>query len=123
MPPGHPNPGTVARARRLRRAGFRPVPHVAARRIASRHALEEYLARAAGEAGVDSALVIGGDSDRPSGPFDSSRTLLETGLFQRHGVVRIGVAGYPEGHPKIAATALETALAAKKSLAPRTGPA
>src|SRR4029077_17895437 len=73
------------------------------------------------EAGVHSALVIGGDSDRPSGPFDSSRVLLETGLFQRHGVVRIGAAGYPEGHPKIAATALEMELAAKKSLARRAG--
>src|SRR6266481_1949923 len=121
MPPGQTYHGIVALATRLKRAGLRPVPHVAARRIASRDALDEYLARAAGEAGVDSALVIAGDSDRPSGPFDSSRTLLETGLFQRHGVVRIGVAGYPEGHPKIAATALETALAAKKSLARRTG--
>jgi len=65
--------------------------------------------------------VIAGDSDRASGPFDSSLALLETGLFQHHGVVRIGVAGYPEGHPKIAATALETALAAKKSLARRLG--
>src|SRR6266704_1568424 len=119
MPPGQTYHGTVALATRLRRAGFRPVPHVAARRIASRDALDEYLARAAGEAGVDSALVIAGDSDRPSGPFDSSRALLETGLFQRHGFVRIGVAGYPEGHPKIAETALDTALAAKKVLARR----
>ena len=117
MPSGQTYRGNVALATRLRRAGFRPVPHVAARRIASRDALEEYLARAAGEAGVDSALVIAGDSDRPSGPFDSSRALLETGLFQRHGVVRIGVAGYPEGHPKITERALETALTAKKVLA------
>ena len=121
MPPGQTYHGTVALAARLRRAGFRPVPHVAARRIASRDALEEYLARAAGEAGVDSALVIAGDSDRASGPFDSSLALLETGLFQRHGIVHVGVAGYPEGHPKIAATGLETALAAKKSLARRGG--
>jgi methylenetetrahydrofolate reductase (NADPH) len=119
MPPGQTYHGNVALAARLSRAGFCPVPHVAARRMASRDALDEYLARAAGEAGVDSALVIGGDSDRPSGPFDSSRALLETGLFQRHGVVRIGVAGYPEGHPKIAETALATALAAKKVLARR----
>src|SRR6266436_6728736 len=121
MPPGQSYHGNVALATRLKRAGFRPVPHVAARRIASRDALDEYLARAAGEAGVGSALVIAGDSDRPSGPFDSSRALLETGLFQRHGFVRIGVAGYPEGHPKIAETALDTALAAKKVLARRAG--
>jgi methylenetetrahydrofolate reductase (NADPH) len=121
FPPGQTYHGTVARAARLARAGVRPVPHHAARRIAGREALDDYLARAAGEAGVDSALVIAGDSDRPSGAFDSSLALLETGLFQRHGIVRIGVAGYPEGHPKIAPSALEAALAAKKGFARRTG--
>jgi len=121
MPPGQTYHGTVALAKRLRRAGFCPVPHVAARRIASRGALDEYLARAAGEAGVDSALVIGGDSDRPSGPFESSLAVLETGLFQRHGIAHIGVAGYPEGHPKIAEAALESALTAKKVLARGAG--
>src|SRR5207247_4324266 len=90
MPPGQTYHGTVALARRLRRAGFCPVPHVAARRIASRGALDEYLARAAGAPGVDSPLVIGGDSERPSGPFESSLAVLETGLFQRHGIVHIG---------------------------------
>ncbi|HKB61429.1 MAG TPA: hypothetical protein VKD03_01030 [Burkholderiales bacterium] len=121
MPPGQTYHGIVALATRLRRAGFRPVPHVAARRIASRDALDEYLARAAGEASVDSALVIGGDSDRASGPFESSLGLLETGLFQRHGIVRVGVAGYPEGHPRIAASALDAALVAKKGLARSAG--
>ncbi len=119
MPPGQTYHGIVALAARLKRASLRPVPHVAARRIASRDALDEYLARAAGEAGVDSALVIAGDSDRTSGPFESSLRLLETGLFQRHGIAHVGVAGYPEGHPKIAETALATALAAKKVLARR----
>src|SRR3977135_4183426 len=117
MPPGQTYHGNVALAARLKRAGFHPVPHIAARRIASRNALEEYLARAAGEAGGVGALVIAGDSDRPSGPFDSSRALLETGLFQRHGVVRIGVAGYPDGHPTIAEAALGTALAEQRALA------
>src|SRR6266853_881332 len=121
MPPGQTYHGNVALAARLSRAGFRPVPHVAARRIASRDALDEYLVRATGEAGVDGALVIGGDSDRASGPFDSSLGLLETGLFQRHGITHVGVPGYPEGHPRIAAAALDAALAAKKSLARSAG--
>src|SRR5712691_4652731 len=119
MPPGQTYHGVLALATRLKRAGLRPVPHVAARRIASRGALDEYLARAAGEAGVDSALLIAGDSERASGPFESSLALLETGLFQRHDIARVGVAGYPEGHPKIAETALVTALSAKKILARR----
>lgn len=121
LPPGQTYHGTVALAARLKRAGFRPVPHVAARRIAGREALDDYLARAAGEGGVDSALVIAGDSERAGSAFDSSLALLETGLFQRHGIVRIAVAGYPEGHPRIAASALDTALAAKKSFARRAG--
>jgi len=121
FPPGQTTFGTVALASRLARAGFRPVPHVAARRIASRDALEDYLARAAGEAGVDSALVIGGDSARTGGAFDSSLALLETGLFQRHGIMRVGVAGYPEGHPAIAPPALEAALASKSSYARGAG--
>lgn len=121
LPPGQTYHGTVALAARLARAGYRPVPHVAARRIASREGLDDYLARAAGEAGVDSALVIGGDSDRASGPFDSSLALLETGLFQRYGIVHISVAGYPEGHPRIAPSLLEAAFSAKKSFARRAG--
>lgn len=121
FPPGQTYHGTVALAARLARAGFRPVPHVAARRTASREALDDYLARAAGEAGVDSALVIGGDAGRAVGVFDSSLALLETGLFQRHGIVHVGVAGYPEGHPRIGPAALETALAAKAALARQSG--
>lgn len=121
MPPGQTYHGNVTLAVRLRRAGLNPVPHFAARRIASRDALDEYLERAVGEAAVDSALVIAGDCDRASGPFETSLALLETGLFQRHGVRRVGVAAYPEGHPKIAASVLESALAAKMSLAQRSG--
>jgi methylenetetrahydrofolate reductase (NADPH) len=121
QPPGQTYHGTVALAARLARGGFRPVPHVAARRIAGREALDDYLARASGEAGVDSALLIAGDSDRVGGAFDSSLALLETGLFQRHGIANIGVAGYPEGHPRIAPPLLEAALAAKKAFARRAG--
>src|SRR5256886_8244741 len=121
MPPGQSYHGNVALATRLKRAGFRPVPHVAARRIASRDALDEYLARAAGEASVDSALVIGGDSDRTSGPFESSLRLLETGLFQRHGIVHVGVAGFPAGHPRSAGTGLALAAAPQKIPSPGGG--
>jgi methylenetetrahydrofolate reductase (NADPH) len=70
---------------------------------------------------VESALVIAGDSERAAGPFDSSLTLLETGLFQRHGIVHVGIAGHPEGHPKVSASALEAALEAKKLVALRAG--
>jgi methylenetetrahydrofolate reductase (NADPH) len=121
LPPGQPYHGAVAMAVRARRAGFVPVPHVTARSLASLASLEDYLARAAGDAGVDRVLVIGGDRDRPAGPFDSSLSVLCTGALQKHGIKRVGIAGYPEGHPTISPRALHDALLAKKQLARESG--
>ena len=105
--------GIVAAASRLKRAGFAPVPHIAARTLASFTQLNDYLARMAGEAGIDRALVIAGDIERPVGPFATSLELLNTGLFEKHGIRRIDIAGYPEGHPRVSRVHLEEALAAK----------
>lgn len=121
LPPGQPYHGAIAMAARVRRAGFRPVLHVTARSLASLSALDDYLGRTAGEAGVDQALVIGGDREGPAGPFDSSLSVLCTGLLQKHGIRRVGVAGYPEGHPSIPEKVLHDALRAKKELARESG--
>ncbi len=121
QPMGQPYHGAVSLAARLRRAGFRPVPHVTARALASVSALDDYLARATGEAGVEHVLVVGGDRDRPAGPFDSSLAVLCTGALQRHGIRRLSVGGYPEGHPAIGPKALQDALRAKRELARENG--
>jgi methylenetetrahydrofolate reductase (NADPH) len=113
--------GIVDTASRLQAAGFVPVPHVTARNVASFTQLNDFLARLAGEAGVTRALVLGGDADRPAGPYHSSLEALESGLFQRHGICRIGFACYPETHRKIDAETLDEALEAKLDLARRTG--
>jgi methylenetetrahydrofolate reductase (NADPH) len=47
--------------------------------------------------------------------------MLETGLFDRHGIRRIGVAGHPEGSPDIPDEAVRQALAWKNAFAQRTG--
>jgi methylenetetrahydrofolate reductase (NADPH) len=119
--PGDTYHASVAAAVRLARSGFRPVPHVAARYLASFTQLHDYLARASGEAGVGEMLVVAGDVDRPLGSFQTSQQILQTGLFQKHGVTRIGLAGYPEGHPKIGNAALDDALRAKLAVARRSG--
>ena len=90
----------VAACARLHRAGFVPVPHVAARRLASFTQASDFLQRAAGEAGVDRILLIGGD-DSPVGPFRASLDLLATGVVERHGIGQVAFGGYPEGHPAI----------------------
>jgi methylenetetrahydrofolate reductase (NADPH) len=107
----------IAACTRLRRAGFNPVPHIAARRLASFTQASDFVQRAAAEAEVTGALLIGGDPDRPVGPFPDACDLLASGLLQRHGLRQVLFAGYPEGHPRIAARTLEEALRAKLALA------
>jgi methylenetetrahydrofolate reductase (NADPH) len=114
--PGETHHAVVATAARLLAAGFVPVPHVTARSVASFTQLGDFLARLAGEAGVSRALVVAGDLEQPAGPYHSSLELLQTGLFQRHGIGRIGLACYPEAHHRIEAEVLEQALLAKLEL-------
>jgi methylenetetrahydrofolate reductase (NADPH) len=47
--------------------------------------------------------------------------LIRTGLFERHGIRRIGVAGHPEGSPDIPAHVLADALREKNEYAASTG--
>ena len=119
--PGFDFADTVAVAARLRREGFNPVPHLAARSIPSRVFLEENVARLAGDAGVDQALLVGGGLARPLGEFSDTMQLLDTGLFDRYGITRIGVAGHPEGSPDIPDAQIRAALAWKNAFAERTG--
>jgi methylenetetrahydrofolate reductase (NADPH) len=114
--PGETHHAVVATAARLRAAGFVPVPHVTARSVASFTQLGDFLARLAGEAGVTRALVVGGDLEQPAGPYRSSLELLQTGLFQQHGIRRIGLACYPEAHRRVDRDLLEQALLAKLEL-------
>jgi methylenetetrahydrofolate reductase (NADPH) len=89
----------VETAAALRRAGFEPVPHVAAREIPSREALNDFVARLRSEADVRRVLLIAGDVAAAKGPFKSSRDVAATGLLQAHGIRRVSIAGHPEGHP------------------------
>jgi len=111
----------VAICAKLQRAGFIPVPHVAARRLASFTQARDYMQRAAAEAGVKSVLLIGGDPDHPVGPFSGSFDLLATGVVEAHGISEVVFAGYPEGHPRIDTHSLDAALDAKIALAQRRG--
>jgi methylenetetrahydrofolate reductase (NADPH) len=111
----------VSAAVALRRQGLEPVPHVSARALSGFTQLNDLLARAAGEAGVRRALVIGGDLDPPLGPFHASLDILSLGLFEKHGFTRLGLAAYPEGHPRISETTLDRALAVKLALLRQAG--
>ncbi len=119
--PGRPLQEQVAAATRLRRAGLEPVPHIAARSHASAAALDETLARFSGEAAVRRVLVVAGDLERSAGPFGSALDVIESGLLPRHGIAGAGIAGHPQGHPRVAQTMLDRALARKIEAAAQTG--
>ncbi|WP_109126700.1 methylenetetrahydrofolate reductase [Dyella sp. C11] len=101
--PGESDEARLAAARAVRELGFEPMPHLSARRIASRAEFELFIERAVAEAGVERCLVIAGDSPHPKGPFSDSSSLIETGVFERAGMKVIGIGGHPEDHAVMSA--------------------
>ncbi len=119
--PGSDFDDTIAIAKRLEDEGFQPVPHFAARSIPHTAFLDDKLARLTGEVGLEQVLVIGGAVDTPAGDFSDTMQLLETGLFDKHGIRKFGVAGHPEGSPDISDRAIAEALRWKNDFAERSG--
>lgn len=110
----------AAGAARLHDLGYTAVPHFASRRLTTRDDLETRVRMLAEEANVKDVLVIGGGLDEPAGDFTSTMEVLETGLFDKYGIRRIGVAGHPEGTPDFSTEAAEEALRLKQAFAERT---
>jgi len=121
--PGEDYRNVAATAARVRREGLVPVPHFPARSIVDRAQLDDYLRRVTGEAGVDEVLVIGGGIDLPRGAFSGTLALLETGLFEAHGIRAIGLAGHPEGQRELPAPGAAATLEQKLAYASRTSAA
>jgi methylenetetrahydrofolate reductase (NADPH) len=111
--PGDTIDNLVAAAVQLRQSGLLPVPHIVARNTDSFASLDKTLSLLVERAGVDRCLVLGGDRDTPAGEFDSALQLIQTGLLQKHGIRKIALGCYPEGHPRISDAVLESALLAK----------
>ena len=110
---GRPMAEQVDAAIGLQAAGFAPIPHLAAREFATVAEVDDFLARLTGEAGVERLLVIAGDRDRPAGELVAAIDVIDGALLRRHRIVEIGLAGYPDGHPRISADELDRALVEK----------
>ena len=110
----------IAAAASLRKAGLEPIIHVAARRLASAADLQELLAGLRGDADVRRLLVIGGDVDTP-GAFADALAVIQKGRLRETGIEEIGIGAYPEGHPRIPAGRLESALDEKIAAATAQG--
>ena len=103
-------------AERLRPLGHAVTLHLAARMVRSPEHLEEILERSA-RAGIDDFLVVGGDAPEPLGPYTEAAPVLELIDRHEHRPARLGIGGYPEGHPLISPAKLAAALVRKAEVA------
>ncbi|HEX3397059.1 MAG TPA: methylenetetrahydrofolate reductase [Steroidobacteraceae bacterium] len=101
-------------------AGFQATPHIVARRISYPETLRTALADLTAH-GVEQVLLVAGDTEHAAGEFESTLDVFASGMLEKSGLKRIGVAGYPEGQRGLGPTLLWNALKAKQSFADRTG--
>ncbi|NQX06525.1 methylenetetrahydrofolate reductase [Rathayibacter sp. VKM Ac-2856] len=106
--PKHGTGRTIDAAVALADRGFRVVPHLAARNVDGRDALERALGRMR-DAGIDQAFVVSGDAKSASGSYSTSLELIRDALELRPELA-IDIAGYPEGHPHLSAESIEKHL-------------
>jgi methylenetetrahydrofolate reductase (NADPH) len=114
--PHHGIERTMRTAVELSDGGYTVVPHLAARSIRSRAGLTEII-RGCDAEGIREVFVIGGDRKQPAGPYGSALPVLEDIAQYTGGMMRMGVAGYPEGHPQVGPVDLLDGLLAKQHLA------
>ena len=112
--PKHGPDRSVEVAGRLRAMGHSVTVHIAARMVRDRDHLDALLNSMAA-AGADELFLIAGDADPPEGEFSSAVELLPIVAQHPERPARIGIAGYPEGHPKISDEALQQALLDKSA--------
>jgi methylenetetrahydrofolate reductase (NADPH) len=114
-----PNAGfgqVIHAALAVQRAGFIATPHIAVRRVPDAHTLRSALEELRA-GGVGNILLIAGDAPRPVGEFSSTLDVLKSGILEGSGIMRVGIAGHPEGHNAVAAAVLWEALDAKQAFA------
>ena len=114
--PHHGIERTMRAAVQLSVLGYKVIPHLAARSLPSRADLTGIL-RDCDVAGIGEVFVIGGDRKQPAGPYESALSVLEDIAQYSGGLMRAGVAGYPEGHPSVGPVHVLDALLAKQHLA------
>ena len=107
---------TIERAAQLVKLGYRPVPHMAARRYRDAAHLKA-IVQALLDAGTDGFLLLAGDPRRPVGAFQTAMDMADTGLFDDSRVKTIVFAGHPYGNPNTTADKTAAELRRKNAYA------
>jgi Methylenetetrahydrofolate reductase len=89
---------TIERAAQLVKLGYRPIPHMAARRYRDAAQLKP-IVQALLDAGTDGFLLLAGDPRQPAGGFQSAMDMADAGLFDDPRIKTVAFAGHPYGNP------------------------
>jgi len=93
---------TIERSAQLVKLGFRPIPHMAARRYKDTDYLRG-IVQGLLDVGVDGFLLLAGDPKEPKGQFQAAMDMADTGLFDDTRIKTIAFAGHPYGNPNTVA--------------------
>jgi methylenetetrahydrofolate reductase (NADPH) len=111
---------TLDLTRRIIDLGHMAVPHFSARLTADESAVRD-LASFCRDNGLSEVFLVAGDAPEPVGKYDGVVAFLRDFLATDHGLTRIGVTAYPDGHNFIAADVVHDALHAKQALLAEAG--
>lgn len=93
---------TIERSAQLVKLGFRPVPHMAARRYRDADHLRAIVDSLL-DVGTDGFLLLAGDPRQPAGTFQAAMDMADTGVFDDPRIKTIVFAGHPYGNPNTTA--------------------
>lgn len=99
---------------RLIAGGHVAVPHISARLVRD-HTHTRALAAWFRSTGIEEIFLVGGDVTEP-GRYHDALGFLGDLLETDHGLRRVGVTAYPDGHPLIAPAVLDEALHGKQAV-------
>lgn len=100
--------------------GHMAVPHLSARLTEDRDHVQR-LASFCRSHGLTEVFLVAGDSPEPVGAYDGVVAFLRDLLDTDHGLTRIGITAYPDGHALIDQAVVHDALHAKQALLAEAG--
>jgi methylenetetrahydrofolate reductase (NADPH) len=105
---------SLSAAEKMIEAGLVVVPHLAAHMVESHDHLDRIVAWLS-RYRVTTAFVIGGDAQDAHGPFTNAGELIDALIERKAPLTRIGIGGYPDGHPAISNEVLAQSLHDKQA--------
>ena len=106
---------TLDLTKRIIGLGHQAVPHFSARLTKDEQAVND-LAAFCRDNGITEVFLVAGDAPEPVGKYDGVVAFLRDFLAADHGLKKIGVTAYPDGHALIPKQVVHEALHAKQAL-------